>query len=895
MLLVTLSGPQVAVCGLTGDEPQIWNDLPPDTVERMCREALEQPDRHAAARALRDAFPAVESPISGVRNEGFLATHALRVALRDEEKVAEAREKALSIAGTRGASLFEALGYTLEDHDKVTSILRAADRRAALAVLLHPDESPETLADRFSRMSPVSYALSVADRENLPYVLMHHGSKLRIYPVRQGIGVGRRGRTETWLECHLGLLKPSEIASLWLVFSASALAQGGSLQELIDSSDRFAGDMATSLRERIYQRVVPLLAEGIVKSRRLRRPSAETLVETYGMAMVLLFRMLFIAYAEDKDLLPYRWNDLYRRRSLKTKALEILEQTRAGVRFDQSASLWEELRQLFLAVDGGRREWGVPPYDGGLFSEDPEESAAGAALKELSLPNSVLGPALADVLLVETPDGQIGPTDFRSLSVAEFGTIYEGLLESELSVAETDLTIDDDNLWRPCRRDETPAVRAGQVYLHNSSGARKSTGTYFTKSFAVEHLLDRSLEPALQEHLRGLDSISPEEASRQILSFRVADLAMGSGHFLVAAIDRLERAITRYLAERPLPGVAKTVDQLRKHAEKALGPLADQVDIEDSQLLRRLIARRCIYGVDINPVAVQLARLAVWIHTFVPGLPLSILDHNLACGDSLVGVATVPEAKDQIEKAGLPLFPLDADHLLGSARGALNRFVAALDDSPAEIRGARIALREAGKLTKPAEALLDIVAGARMAGEDVPDSVARLTDLTADLVDSREHLRLRRAIEPLRPFHFPVAFPEVFLSNEPGFDVIVGNPPWQEATLEEDAFWARHSPGLRGLTQREQETTKARLRKSRPDLLSVYERELAQAEVTRKALTTGPFPGMGTGDPDLYKAFCWRFWHLVKGGTGRVGVVLPRSALSAKGSTEFRQTLLGEG
>jgi hypothetical protein len=141
--------------------------------------------------------------------------------------------------------------------------------------------------------------------------------------------------------------------------------------------------------------------------------------------------------------------------------------------------------------------------------------------------------------------------------------------------------------------------------------------------------------------------------------------------------------------------------------------------------------------------------------------------------------------------------------------------------------------------------------------------------------------------------HFPVAFPEVFLRRRPGFDVIVGNPPWQEATVEEHAFWARHFPGLRSLGQREQEKEKAHLRRIRPDLVAQYETEVAEMERLRQVLTGGAYPGMGTGDPDLYKAFCWRFWNLVASDGGRIGVVLPRSALAAKGSTEFRLAMFG--
>jgi len=271
------------------------------------------------------------------------------------------------------------------------------------------------------------------------------------------------------------------------------------------------------------------------------------------------------------------------------------------------------------------------------------------------------------------------------------------------------------------------------------------------------------------------------------------------------------------------------------------------------------------------------------------------LDHNLVHGNSLIGIGHVEEAREAIAAAGDPLFPIDPAHLLGQAQGSLIRFRRALDESPAELRGARLALRAAMEKIQPAAALFDIITGCRMAGESIPDEVAKLSRLDARLSRSPARARALQALGELTPFHFPAAFPEVFLRAEPGFDVIVGNPPWQEATLEEDAFWARHAPGLRALPQRDQEREKARLRRRRPDLARQYERELREAEVLRQALTRGPFPGMGTGDPDLYKAFCWRFWQLARPEGGRIGVVLPRSALNAKGSTEFRQAFLGSG
>ena len=165
----------------------------------------------------------------------------------------------------------------------------------------------------------------------------------------------------------------------------------------------------------------------------------------------------------------------------------------------------------------------------------------------------------------------------------------------------------------------------------------------------------------------------------------------------------------------------------------------------------------------------------------------------------------------------------------------------------------------------------------------------------ADSADELEAVQIaQQDLDSLHALHFPVAFPEVFLRDRPGFDVILGNPPWQEATIEEHAFWARHFPGLRSLSQRQQEAEKVRLREERPDLVLLYEDELAETERIRKVLVGGAFLGMGTGDPDLYKAFCWRFWHLTAADGGRIGVVLPRSALAAKGSENFRQTIFDE-
>lgn len=897
LLIVVLYDGKAALAGPAGEDPPVYMDLDCGQVERICEEALEQPNRQAALRTLRDSLGAIgEDGLPGLRNEGFLASHELAKGVPSRVDWAAANARAQQVVASKGRDLLSALGYSVESLDNITNILRAGDQKKAVAVLLSDHETPETGSERIpGNLSPVSYALARADEENLDWVILVHGRKIRIYPVKMGVGVGRRGRTETFLECHTGLLPDDAAAYLWLLFSADALGIGGSLSNILDDSKDFAGDLASRLRERIYDEVIPRIAEGLAAARGLEKPTAQDLDFTYQMAMRVLFRLLFIAYGEDKDLLPYRFNRLYKVRSLKSKARELQEIE--SDEFDDSDSWWREISALFRAVESGNRDWGVPAYGGGLFSSDPSESEVGAALAQISLPNKVLGPALQYLLLVPAEDGMPGPVDFRSLGVREFGTIYEGLLESELSLADADLTVEtrgkSKDAYRPCKEGEEPKVPKGTVYLHNASGARKATGSYYTKQFAVEHLLERSLEPALDDHFARLDELDELEAAEAFFDFRVADIAMGSGHFLVAAIDRIEARFSGYLANRPLPEVGRELEHMRSAAVAALGDAADSYEqFEDNALLRRLIARRCIYGVDINEVAVQLARLGIWIHTFVPGLPLSLLDRNLIHGNSLVGIGQLDEFSEAIEGSDMPLFQMDASTFLSDAKEALARLGKIADATTTEVRQARKAWHDADEAIRPTRALCDILAAARIEGVDLPVLLTDWEVQKVSLVEGPDHAHARKVLSELNPLHFPVAFPEVFLRDRGGFDVMLGNPPWEEATLEEDAFWARHFPGLRSLPQREQEKLKNSLRAERLDLYESYNAELTEAALIRKALVSGPFPGMGTGDPDLYKAFCWRFWFLTARYGGQIGVVLPRSSLAAKGSEEFRWQIL---
>ncbi len=899
LMLVVLNDGKAAICGPAGDPPPTYSGLDPDKVERLCAAALEEPSRNAALRLLYSAIPQVDAPLFGLRNEGLFANHQLRTGVPGRDDWKPASDKARGLLDLRGKELIQKLGFSLEQLPGADAyVLRAAETRLAVAVLLDRGESPDAPSPHFAGLSAASYALAKADAENVDYVLISSGPSLRLYPVKTGIGVGRRGRTETFIQANLDLLPENQSGYLWLLFASDALASGGSVEQILHESTRYAAVLGAGLRERIYDEVIPKLAEAMLEARKLKSASAQDLQETYEMAMLVLFRLLFIAYAEDKDLLPVESNALYEPRSLTRKTKELIEIRNAGTPFGKEPTHWEEAVRLWRAVDKGSDEWALPAYNGGLFSSDEAASPLGAKLERIRLPDFVFGPILTSLLVSPTDEGW-GPIDFRSLGVREFGTIYEGLLESELSLAETDLSLEDKGKnargYRPAKPKDEIAVPKGRAYLHDTSGTRKATGSYFTKHFAVEHLLDHGLEPALQDHLTRLDALNDGRAADAFFDFRVADIAMGSGHFLVAAVDRIERGLSNYLVKRALPDVINELERLKAAARKALGGLSDGFEIENNALLRRQIARRCIFGVDMNPTAVELARLSIWIHTFVPGLPLSFLDHNLVAGNSLVGIATFDEAAElSKEILNSSLFAKGVEEMLGKARKSLDRLAKLSDANAAEIQTAREAWNEARTSLSEEGALLDTLTAARI-DDDVRGEIAkRWIKKPASIVESKEHQFARKALESIPPFHFPIAFPEVFLRERPGFDAIIGNPPWEEATVEEDRFWTRYEPGFHSLQQREQENTKKRLRRERGDLVGLYEAEVAQAELLRRMLTSGSFPGMGTGDPDVYKAFCWRFWNLVRGNGGSIGVVLPRSAFAAKGSEHFRRAILAE-
>jgi hypothetical protein len=939
----------VALLGLTEDAVPV-SALERTLAEQLIRDALRATSPSGLHAEMRRRLASLSGGVaSGVRNEGLFASHVLELQ-PDQQAWSDLCAKSAPLVASRGEQLLEGLGFTVEPVPDGT-VLRSTGEghRRAAAVLLADGESFENPLSRFHNSNAVMHGLALAQREHLDWLVVLGGPVLRLYPVNPDVGVGRKGQTQTYVELDLSLLTAVRSGYLTLLFSPDSLSDNGTIARLLSESSRYATGLSERLRDRVYVDVIPTLAVAVADKMRVvdlpKDQQKDALGEAYHQAMIILFRLLFVAYAEDRRLLPYEASDQYTRNSLTRLALDLLE--RPGQDFDaRSTTLWDDLTQVWKVIDTGDMDgWGVPAYNGGLFTRDADKNPSGAATYTLDLTNDQVGPVLSALLIDINQDEILGLVDFRSLSVREFGTIYEGLLESGLDVAETNLSLDKSETYVLAKAGDEIRVHAGQVYFHSRSGTRKATGSYFTKPFAVEHLLDSALEPAIDDHLariKGLiDAGAAKSAGEALFDFRVTDLSMGSAHFLVAAIDRIEARFSAFLIQHPMPEVAVELHRLRTVSAMQMGLDPADSGVDDGQLLRRQLARRCIYGADINEIAVELSRLAVWIHTFVPGLPLSFLNHSLVWGNSLTGVGTIAEITEAFADAEVRELKKKPDASATLLDGVLGEFL----DRAGEHLAALGALSDAsvgdvaaaGKIQDdiegslaPLSALCDLITAERAtrhlgtvqelatvydrkgsnpkqvkSSSPHPDRVllsaspalftaATATALEAAILAHPDLERAREIASSVKATHMPVRFPEVFRRDRPGFDCVLGNPPWDEVMVEAPKFWRRYLPGLMGLKPAAQKKAIKSLRKQHPDAVPAYEAEVVEVARMRKVLLALPYPGLGTGDVDYYQVFSWRMWSLMR-TNGRMGVVFPRSLLNSAGSAAWRDRVLTDG
>ena len=615
-------------------------------------------------------------------------------------------------------------------------------------------------------------------------------------------------------------------------------------------------------------------------------------------SFVFLYRLLFILYAEDRSFLPYPKNDTYtKNRSLarfRTEVATKLDLMRRGldrVGYDpHSTNLWAELRALCDLVDSGNRRYEVPPYNGGLFSSEEHPF-----LGEKAIPDIYVAPIL-DHLSRAPVRGKLAlglfRVDYRDLAIQQLGSVYEGLLELRPRFAHQDMIVvrsraaGNKSERVIAARAEVPqayertatSYRAGAVYLETDKGERRAFGTYYTPDHIVNYIVEasigqacRDIEEGIKKDLATLDAQAADAPSAQceeletqrvalatsfsdrVLRLRILDPAMGSGHFLIRAAQYLAEEIATNPYTRD-PEASETAD-----GEGSI------------PYWKRRVAETCLFGVDVNRLAVELAKLALWLETVAIDAPLAFLDHHLQSGDSLIGArisrldslpgnALVSGVFTQEIEAALPslLGPLDEIRALSSAtleavkrkeqlfkrrfRDAQQRFENVANIWCATATGA---LRDS--VTEPADYAGVLKSLSKSSKSNGNGGAALVQAATAALDALRIHC-----------LHWEIAFPEVFLSssNSRGFDVVIGNPPYDVLAEKEAGSHVQYLKAFIG-----------------------HDPSLAPSVV---------------GKNNLYKLFICRAVELARDG-GYISFIVPMPLLGDEQARGIREALLRDG
>lgn len=755
---------------------------------------------------------------------------------------------------------------------------------------------------------------------------------------------GARARHEGYVELDLPALleptlppQPGGHGLGWLrvfvllfrrdAFVPSGPSARGFLDDALNEGRRHEARITDALSAAVFDKAFPALVDALAEGDPARDANnAGWRREVKETALSLLFRLLFLLYAEDRDLLPvehpgYRPNAL---RTLRNEAQAIAD---GGAPLSARArTWWPRLRALFEAVAAGDAAMGLPPYNGGLFNDD-----AHPILARVRIPDATLA-AILDDLSREGNRLARRYINYRDLSVQKLGSIYERLLERDV-VAE-----------------------GARVATRLNPYARKNSGSYYTPDELVGLILRRTLGPLLAERREAFADASaamapdrrpkPErlaylerfDPATAFLELRVLDPAMGSGHFLVSLVD--------FLADETLAAMEEAAAQV-KWAEPHRpyrSPLADRiaavrgriegearahgwsvrpVHLDDKAIVRRIILKRVVYGVDLNPMAVELAKLSLWLGSFTVGAPLSFLDHHLRCGDSLFGELVRP-VEDELAKRGSLFLAQSVAAARGAAAGMAT--VEGLSDADiAEVGRSKAAFADVEDATAPLRTFLDVVHAARWLALDgkteegraygalldgsFGDPVKVVTGVAAPTKGSETELRALagllarvRALQAERRFlHWEPAFPGVWddwSSNDPagGFDAVIGNPPWDRIRLEAVEWFAARDPAIARLARAsDRKRGTDRLRRGGGDLARDFERaEWAAETAARVARAIGHYPLLSGGDANLYALFVERALRLVK-PAGLVGLLVPSGIAADKGASRFFRSVAESG
>ena len=519
------------------------------------------------------------------------------------------------------------------------------------------------------------------------------------------------------------------------------------LDDVLSGSVHYTVAVSDDLGDKIYLALEELI-NGFLTYPDNKLTTSDTDI-IHENCLILLYRLLFILYAESRGLLPLENLEYQSEYSLEALATEI------HGRLDENATIpklrsdyWTRLQNLFTLIDKGWTEH-VPQYNGGLFNPTRY-----AFLGVKKIGNNVL----ANVINTLTRMTERELIAYQDLAIQHLGNIYEGLLEYEPTVQSS----------------------SERVQLTKDKSKRKASGSYYTSDAIVRSMVEDTLAPLCER-----------KTFEEILQLKVLDPAMGSGHFLVGAINHLAL-------------------ELATHPD--VPPMIGDTDTEIAYW-RRHVVENCIYGADINPMAVELAKVSLWLHTVAKGKPLSFLDHHIRCGNSLIGaniadLANLPALKKsrRTDEATQPALKMDFG-FTDTVSEAVGHYLIieqmesqTADDIHVMEQELERAQQTLSKHKEIADLWLSVHFGNNVARSNYHKALKALASRQANVNVSASlpsYQEAQRLAEHYRYFHWEIEFPEVFRDEfgnaleNPGFDAIVGNPPYGADLDSSEKKWLK--------------------------------------------------------------------------------------------------------
>ena len=639
----------------------------------------------------------------------------------------------------------------------------------------------------------------------------------------------------------------------------------------------------------------------------------------------LLYRCLFLFYAEARRLLPSEEDkaEIYQKHSIRALCEEA-RKFRWGQRTDTDGyDLWKHFNGLINAVNDGDPEYGVMGYNGGLFDDEEE-----VFLGRHKLRNDFFARPLYLLAYVEPynsdPDDEYA-IPYEDLEVRHLGELYENILEYTVMLADAD------RIRRRTKKgvqfllaSETTKekndslIRKGDVYFGESALERKQTGSYYTPESLVRFLNAKAIIEPLREKfeadyrerfdkflaqasenyqaasaasaIRSAAALVKRYVDEVVLPFRACDPAMGSGHFLVDAANQMAGLVVELLAE--IPPIAKLGTEI----------------ISDPNDWRRRITRHCLYGVDLNPLAVNLAKLSLWLNCFATQHRLTFLDNHLWCGNSLIGLRdlndlrTVPKRKKDGKKKATKQADLPFEELpdvLGDA-AKKTRSITAIDEDDTDQQ--KEAFEEAHETADAMIAPLADLHTAYLMDYDIDQDDYRFLfrhfaeGNSADDLPAGRLAEIWEAVEAYQDyhnfFHWPVRFPEVFgPDGDGGFSATVGNPPWDMSVANPQEFFSAYDPAFRKLNRTDSLKRISQICSSNPVISDKWETHQDSFNEQNQYMNEpSAYAYAPTGRNNLFQYFLHRCVDLLR-PQGYLGLVVPSGIYTDKGCTPLRKLL----